>query len=235
MNKVILGLFGTMVLVVASNAQADNFLPRVLWHNATTGELSAWVLDSHGNITGTEHLSGTCATASGCARDWKVVGTQVFPDHNPGSTADVLWHNATTGELAAWILDLNGTVIRQQPLSWKCATASGCARDWKVVGTGNFHYKGLIDGATMCFGTMRSQANSRPGWWIIMATSRERSVSPGNAMRPRDVRATGNRLESCAIIFQDQCESNRVHKSAGAVARSGWKLMVAYSRVVQKK
>jgi hypothetical protein len=135
MSKFMLSVVAAIVLVVAGNAQVDS--SELLWHNATTGELSAWVFDSHGNVTRKHPLSWRCDAASGCARDWEVVGTQVFRTDYFETKADILWHNATTGELSAWWLAPDGTVIRKHPLSWKCDTASGCARDWKVVGTGN--------------------------------------------------------------------------------------------------
>jgi hypothetical protein len=139
MNKLMLSIVITIMLVAAGNAQE---MPRVLWHNATTGELSAWVLDIHGNVTGTQSLSWRCDAASGCSNNWKVVGTGDF--NNNGDT-DVLWHNATTGELSVWLLNGAGTVTGTQSLSWRCDAASGCSNSWRVVGTGDFNNTRPVD------------------------------------------------------------------------------------------
>ncbi|MEU5424645.1 VCBS repeat-containing protein, partial [Streptomyces olivoreticuli] len=110
----------------------------VLWHNTTTGELAAWLLDGRGNVTSDPRLSWRCGPD--CTRDWKVVGTG---DFNGDGRTDVLWHNTTTGELATWLLDGRGNVTGDPRLSWKCGP--DCTRDWKVVGTGDFNGDGRTD------------------------------------------------------------------------------------------
>lgn len=47
------------------------------WHDATTGEVSTWLLNSAGTVTGASVLSWTCGP--GCAPDWKAVGFVGFP------------------------------------------------------------------------------------------------------------------------------------------------------------
>src|SRR5437763_15802221 len=74
--------FGWKVLLCAAiaagaaqsgRAQATLDGESVLWHNAGTGELRAWLLDTNGKVTGFPQLTMTCNLA--CANDWKVVGT----------------------------------------------------------------------------------------------------------------------------------------------------------------
>src|SRR4051794_20463294 len=86
----------------------SRFKMDVLWHNQNTGEVSAWRTDFNGKVTGTLKLSWSCDAASGCSRDWKVVGTG---DFNGDGATDVLWHNQSTGEVSAWLLDPSGTGI----------------------------------------------------------------------------------------------------------------------------
>ena len=114
----------------------------VLWHNAETGRVAAWLLNANGAVMGELSLSLTCNAASGCSRDWKPVGTG---DFNGDGNTDLLWHNATTGGLAAWLLNGSGTVTEALGLSWTCSAASGCSRDWKPVGTGDFNGDGSTD------------------------------------------------------------------------------------------
>ena len=120
--------------------------PNVLWYNASTGTLLYWVM---GETPGLDHpgpgqfpapyyttvksaqaLSWSCATSTGCAQSWKVIGVE---DVDYDGQDDVIWYNATTGEVAAWLLSgfsVKGTLS----LSWKCAAASGCANEWEPMG-----------------------------------------------------------------------------------------------------
>ncbi len=114
------------------------------WHNATTGQLSTWLMGDlyTGTVKSARELSWRCDSASGCASAWKVVGQL---DVNHDWVRDLLWHNASTGELSAWLLRDDGVVIGTRSLSRRCDTASGCASTWKVVGTGDFNSDGNED------------------------------------------------------------------------------------------
>jgi len=134
-GKKILAAIGVAVAALAfsavpANAAAGN--ADLLWHNATTGEVGAWLTDGHGTVVGTNTLSYQCGPD--CANQWKVIGTG---DFNNDYTSDVLWYNATTGELSAWILDGKGGVTRTLSLDWKCGPA--CAAQWKPVAIGDFN------------------------------------------------------------------------------------------------
>jgi uncharacterized membrane protein len=95
----------------------------VLWFNASTGQLSEWLLDGQGNVLATSSLSLTCG--SGCFPPWQVVGVG---DFNGDGYADVLWFNASTGQLSEWLLDGQGNVLATPSLSLTCG--SGCSPPW---------------------------------------------------------------------------------------------------------
>jgi hypothetical protein len=78
----------------------------VLWFNTSTGQLSEWLLDGQGNVLANPILSMTCG--SGCSPPWQVVGVG---DFNGDGYADVLWFNASTGQLGYWLLDGQGNVL----------------------------------------------------------------------------------------------------------------------------
>ncbi|HKF68405.1 MAG TPA: N,N-dimethylformamidase beta subunit family domain-containing protein, partial [Vicinamibacterales bacterium] len=78
----------------------------VLWFNPNTGTLAEWLLDGQGNVIAAPNLSLTCG--SGCSPPWQVVGVG---DFNGDGHADVLWFNASTGQLSEWLLDGQGNVI----------------------------------------------------------------------------------------------------------------------------
>jgi hypothetical protein len=103
----------------------------ILWYDENTGQLSAWLLDSNATVTGTQTLSWTCSLPSGCASAWRLVAAA---DVNGDGNVDLLWHDASTGQLLNWLLDGSGNVVGTQTLSWTCDEPSGCASAWTAVG-----------------------------------------------------------------------------------------------------
>jgi len=113
----------------------------LLWHNAQTGELRAWLLNGT-TVTGAQQLSWLCGPWDGCSAAWRAVSAG---DFNKDGLTDVLWHNAQSGQLEAWILNGAGTVISSQALSGTCDAATGCSAQWKVSGSGDFNWDGRLD------------------------------------------------------------------------------------------
>jgi FG-GAP-like repeat len=116
-------------VVAAGDFNNDGHID-VMWHNATSGAVGAWLLDGRGNVTGTQTLNWTCSTASGCASQWRVIGAG---DFDVDGSLDLLWHNATTGVVGAWVLDGRGNVRQTLNIDWKCGADTGCSQTWKPV------------------------------------------------------------------------------------------------------
>ncbi|HEY5949839.1 MAG TPA: VCBS repeat-containing protein, partial [Kofleriaceae bacterium] len=106
-------------------------LPDILWHNPSNGQLSVWSVGADYKV------------ASSASLDWTVTGTQWIGrgtgDFNGDRKPDVLWHNATTGQVVIWLM--NGTnVAVNQIVDW---TVTGTA--WQLRGTGDFNRDGKLD------------------------------------------------------------------------------------------
>jgi hypothetical protein len=146
------GTTGAPVIYVAGDTStsdgyvmtlSDDFVEsQVLWHNATTGQLSAWSVNAQGTVTSVQTLSAQCSAASGCSQSWKVAGAL---DANRDGVGDVLLHNASTGELQTWLLNSAGTVTGIQTLPRRCGTSDGCSQVWKIVGLGDFNHDRIQD------------------------------------------------------------------------------------------
>jgi FG-GAP-like repeat/Kelch motif len=74
----------------------------ILWHNTTSGQLYVWLMN------GTAQASGTFLSPSSVANtSWRVAE---LADFDGDGKADLLWRNASTGQLYLWLMD--GTTMR---------------------------------------------------------------------------------------------------------------------------
>ncbi len=76
------GCAGEWQIVGAADVNGDGHVD-LTWFNPGTGQISSWLLDGQGNVTGTQTLSWTCSIASGCAAStqggWQPLGYVTFP------------------------------------------------------------------------------------------------------------------------------------------------------------
>jgi hypothetical protein len=113
----------------------------LLLHNATTGDVQVWLLNSSGIVTGVQGLSKKCGTSDGCSQAWTAVGVG---DLNHDGNPDILWHNAATGALQAWLLNGAQVTGTMTPFG-RCGTADGCWPKWQIIGIGDFNADGIDD------------------------------------------------------------------------------------------
>lgn len=98
--------------------------PALLWHNPSTGDLGAWLLDNSGTVTGTRYLSANCGFGNYCAYEWSPV---------KGLANTLLWHDLFTGQLSVWGFDGSGNVTSSN-LNQECGWSDGCTSEWQPVG-----------------------------------------------------------------------------------------------------
>jgi len=158
----------------------------LLWHNTATGQLATWAISPTGGVVkGSQVLSRLCIPSNGCTSSWKAVGTGDFSNENTlGIFAakncaissecirhrDVLWHDPITGELQAWLVDLDGTVRGTQSVSLRCDAASGCSAVWKAVATRDFNGDGNTDVL------WQNATTGQVGYWTLDGTGRVTSL-----------------------------------------------------------
>jgi len=110
----------------------------VLWQHRTTGQLSAW------HLNGTTVVGSRWLEPSSVNPVWKMSGSA---DLNRDGKADLIWHNATTGELTYWLMDgvLNysaGFLPGPVDPSWQIASV----RDFNNDGNPDFWWRHQVTG-----------------------------------------------------------------------------------------
>ncbi len=111
-------------------ARADfdgNGISDVVWHNQSTGEVGAWLVQENGSLAWR-------GLGSAPANTWKVSGVG---DFNGDGTADVLWRNLTTSQVGVWLVSAGG-------ISWK-GLGYASATEWKISGVADFDGDGIDD------------------------------------------------------------------------------------------
>ncbi|MEW6742653.1 MAG: C10 family peptidase [Planctomycetota bacterium] len=93
----------------------------VLWRNDSTGTVTYWLLGANGRRVG-----GGVVHRSTVSAEWAAAGVT---DVNNDGVADILWHNASTGDVACWRLNVGGTLMSSALIE-----GSGSPSTWSVSG-----------------------------------------------------------------------------------------------------
>ncbi|WP_392533934.1 S8 family serine peptidase [Nostoc sp. C117] len=100
----------------------------ILWHNASTNQNGAWLMNSGGANIGWQGMAGN-------PTGWEINGTG---DFNKDGNQDILWHNASTNQNGAWLMNSGGANIGWQGMA-------GNPTGWEINGTGDFNKDGNQD------------------------------------------------------------------------------------------
>ena len=127
--------------IVGTNDFNQDGKADILWHNAAAGQTQIWYMEGH-KVAGRATVLGENGSATFIGLPWSIVGTN---DFNQDGKADILWHNAATGETQIWYMDGHkvagrATVLRpdrQRYLRWTAVR--------RIVGTNDFNQDGKVD------------------------------------------------------------------------------------------
>jgi hypothetical protein len=165
-NSIRLGAIGSPAPQYASGDFNGDGQSDVLWQNASTGEVGAWLMNgpsfSSWSSTGTAPIG------------WQIVGTGPFD--GSGNT-DILWENTSTGQVGLWLMDGSSfqgwTSVATAPLGWQ------------IVGTGSFDGTGNTDIV------WENSSTGQVGVWLMNGTSYAGWNSLGTASAGWQIVGTG--------------------------------------------
>jgi hypothetical protein len=111
----------------------------VMWLHKPSGTLLEWQIDRDANTVATPTLGWSCGPD--CQAQWKVVGSG---DLNGDDRADLLWYNASSGQLGPWLIGTASPYSVTGPLVNR-TRVSNANDPWRVVGVADLNGDGYND------------------------------------------------------------------------------------------
>jgi lysophospholipase L1-like esterase len=107
----------------------------ILWRHASTGELYLWLMGSDGKTIMAQSPLGTVDPNNPAnEHNWKI---EASADFNNDGKADILWRDASTGELSLWLM--NGTTVTSK------TSLAVVNPNWKIIEVADFNGDGKVD------------------------------------------------------------------------------------------
>jgi hypothetical protein len=136
----IAALIGPPWRIVATGDFNLNGTTDILWHNSTTNETQIWFMNGS-RVASRATVMDEGGKAIFIGPPWNIVGTG---DFNLNGTADILWHNSSTGETQIWLMNGYRIASRATVLG-ETGTAALIGPPWSIVGIGDFSLNGTAD------------------------------------------------------------------------------------------
>jgi hypothetical protein len=133
-------LVGPPFRIVASRDFSGDRKADILWHNAASGEAKLWYMDGHRRVE-----QATVVDEKGAAilvgLPWSIVATS---DINRDGRADIVWHNAATGETQVWLMDRH-QIKDRVTVQDEYGRPMFVGAPWRIVGSNDMNRDGSAD------------------------------------------------------------------------------------------
>jgi hypothetical protein len=127
-------------LVGSSDFNGDGS-PDLLWHHGSTGETQIWHLNANAFLSRAVVL-GEGGGAAHVGSPWAIVGAN---DMNSDGKADIIWHNASSGETQFWYLNGYAVTGRGTVVVARTDSLATFVAPWSLVSSRDFNGDGQTD------------------------------------------------------------------------------------------
>jgi hypothetical protein len=153
-------LVGSPWSIVGTNDFDRDGSTDLLWHNDSTGETQLWYMHGLAVVARATVDANQDGGAAFVGAPWSIVATG---DFNLDGNADILWHNASTGESQVWFMR-DSSRIGRASLALAGSTAF-VGSPWSVVGAQDFNGDGERDVV------WHNEATGETQLWFLQGTS----------------------------------------------------------------
>jgi hypothetical protein len=112
----------------------------ILWHNSATGETQIWYMDGY-RVGGRATVVAENGSPLFVGPPWNIVG---IGDFSQNGTADILWHNSSTGEIQMWFMDGSRVAGRATVVAENGDPVS-IGPPWSILGACDYNLNGAAD------------------------------------------------------------------------------------------
>ena len=112
----------------------------IVWHNAATGETQVWLMDRH-RIKDRVTVQDEGGRPIFIGAPWRIVGSN---DLSYDGWADLVWHNAATGETQVWYL-LGHRIVDRKTVVAENGRPFLVGLPWRIAGTDDYNQDGNAD------------------------------------------------------------------------------------------
>ena len=115
----------------------------ILWYNESTGESQIWYMNPSGHrLEGRATVFGLDGKPAFIGPPFSIVGAE---DMNGDGYADIIWHNAQSGETQIWYMNSRNLSDRGTVLWEDGVKAALVGLPWRIVSSGDFNRDGRQD------------------------------------------------------------------------------------------
>jgi hypothetical protein len=112
----------------------------IVWHNAATGETQVWLMDRH-RIKDRVTVQDEHGRPMFVGAPWRIVGSN---DMSYDGWADLVWHNAATGETQVWVM-LGHRIVDRRTVLAENGRPFLVGLPYRIAGTDDYNQDGSAD------------------------------------------------------------------------------------------
>jgi PASTA domain/FG-GAP-like repeat len=128
--------------IVGSADMDGNGKADIVWYNTRTGETQIWYINGASNITARADVTDETGKPIAVGPPWEIVGSA---DMDGNGRADIVWHNASTGETQVWYMNGASRIASRGTVVDENGAFIPVGPPWAVVAAADMDGNGRAD------------------------------------------------------------------------------------------